>query len=206
MKHLGAFAAVVVLVACSSPQPRPASPPPPAPPPPVELAVVDASVDSPDVPAIPVDVPAPSTASPHERLVRAVASGTVAPTDALDPSHGFRSLLFTAFPARGAATNSFTWGVCRAVSDDNATRLRTELGEVVTAIDGGQSFACTGDECVVRRAGTDAGWYLQFAAGDGGSLRLLAMASSTGVGRGAAWVTAVRSRVQAAVRSRPCPH
>lgn len=215
MTRRGSLLLALALGACSAPQPaRPApvepTPAPVEPPPAVDVGVaaVDAVAEVGAVPAtdaavVSLDVPMPADVSPRERLVRAVAGGAVAAADATDAAAGFRSLAFSPFPPRGMATSSGAWGTCGVLSETTSRQLREELVQVVTLLDGGAPFACTGEECVVRRGQEALAWYLRFASGDGGALRLMALAHANDAGH-AGWVARVRSRVDAHARAHPC--
>lgn len=208
MGTLRQLAPFVVLVACSATQPAPVVAAAPQPEPAAVPAVADASVEVPDVPAPTPDVPPTPARSPQEALIRALASGATAPVDGIDTVGGFRSFDFATMPGVAppptASYGHSGWGTCHVFASNNVDRLRRDVGALVTALDGGASLACEGDDCTARNAASGPAWFLRYTTSDGGPLRLAALYAMRGADAGRNWVERSRRHLRDEQRAHPC--
>lgn len=200
-----------LLLACNSTRTPAAAPQPPPPPPPVDVPAappVVAPGDSGVATSADVVTDAPPERSAQERFVRALADGSTAIADAVDPALGLTVVHYVEAPPQGHTHEDITnRHHCASALTQALAALQRDLHAAVVQADQLQGMDCTAAECVVGGMEYAPSWHILFAATDGGAPRIEALTLVSEAGMNGAWTTratAYVTRSLTTAHAHPC--
>ena len=173
----------------------------------VTLDVVEATNASDVVTEASVDASDGATVSDDERLLRAVAAGTVPIGSVIDPARGIVVTRYLEAGPRGGHRTIVQHRLCGAAVEHD-TSLHRMLTTAMAQADNSE-IDCGDDDCAVPGMEWTASFHARFARGATGNRVLVRFSEQSEADLPDAWVTRANTfaaQAEANALSHPCPH